>query len=406
MSGYKAIAAVSATLRTLLRDRMEDEKPVTIAPPGMKVTNIIGKRVNLFLYQISQNGFLSNQEIPGHGHPAAYGSPPLSLDLHYLVTVLDPAEGDEVTETADLESQQILGDAMRVLHDHAILHDGMRTRRLLPVGPILDAQLLNEHERVKLYLKPVELEQHTDLWTSLSVAYRPSAAYEVCVVQIESLADRPVTLPVQVRQVFVQTFRSPHIAEVFREPQIDNLRSPSVATGETLRIVGTNLAGTPNRVTLGGVDAPILPPARDDQLDVQVPAALPAGVHVAEVVHDRDFGTPTEPHGGIHSNAVPFQLVPTVSNVAPPSAAVGATITVTVAPPVLPEQRVVLLLGDRAVPAAPLPAGAASSATVDFVLPDPQGTHLLRIRVDGAESRLDYDPATNTFSGPSYVVTP
>src|SRR6266511_6010475 len=99
-------------------------------------------------------------------------------------------------------------------------------------------------------------------------------------------------------------------------------------------------------------------------------------------------------------------LDPTVSNVAPPSAAVGATITVTVAPPVLPEQRVVLLLGDRAVPAAPLPAGAASSATVDFVLPDPQGTHLLRIRVDGAESRLDYDPASNTVTGPSYVVTP
>src|SRR6266511_3884913 len=119
MSGYKAIAAVSATLRTLLRDRMEDEKPVTIAPPGMKVTNIIGKRVNLFLYQISQNGFLSNQKIPNHGHPAAYESPPLSLNLHYLVTMLDPTESDEITETTDLESQQILSDAMRVLHDHA-----------------------------------------------------------------------------------------------------------------------------------------------------------------------------------------------------------------------------------------------------------------------------------------------
>ena len=407
MSGYKAIAAVSSTLRTLLRDRMEDQKPVTIAPPGMKVTNIVGKRVNLFLYQVSQNGFLRNQEIPGHGHPAAYGSPPLSLDLSYLVSVLDPAEGDEITETADLASQQILGDAMRVLHDHAMLHDGMQTRRLLPTAPILDAVLLNQHERVKLYLQPVDLEHLTDLWTSLSVPYRPSAAYEVCVVQIESLTERPVTLPVQIRQVFVQTFRSPQVTEVFREPPLGGVRSAIAATGETLRIAGTNLAAAQTRVILGGVDAPITGDPSDDQIDVRVPATLPAGVHAVEVVHDRNFGTPADPHGGVRSNAVPFMLIPTVTDVAPATAAVGATITATVAPPVHPGQRVDLLLGDEPVRAEPLAlaAGATSSTTVDFVLPPPAGRHLLRVRVDGAESRLDYNRTTRAFDGPFYRVT-
>jgi hypothetical protein len=69
MSDYKAIGAVSATLRTLLLDRMEDQKPVTIAPPGVTVTDVAGKRVNLFLYQVGENASLKNQEIPGHGPP-------------------------------------------------------------------------------------------------------------------------------------------------------------------------------------------------------------------------------------------------------------------------------------------------------------------------------------------------
>src|SRR4029450_5533196 len=213
MSGYKAIGAVSAPLRTLLRDRMEDQKPVTIAPLGVNVTDVIGKRVNLFLYQVGENAFLKNQEIPGHGHPSAYGSPPLSLDLRYLVSVLDPTEAEDVTETAELEAQEILGDVMRVLHEHAMLNDGMRTQRITPRAPILDSLLLNQLERVKIYLEPVELERLTDLWTSLSTSYRLSVAYQVCVVQIESRVLRPAPLPVLRRQAFARTLRTPHTTQ-------------------------------------------------------------------------------------------------------------------------------------------------------------------------------------------------
>jgi Pvc16 N-terminal domain len=406
MSGYKAIGAVSATLRTLLLDRMEDQRPVTIAPPGVNVTDVAGKRVNLFLYQITENAALKNQEIPGHGHPSAYGSPPLSLDLNYLVSVLDPTEADDMTETAELESQEILGDVMRVLHDHAMLNDGMRTQRLTPRVPILDALLLNQFERVKLYLQPVELELLTDLWTSLSTSYRLSVAYQVCVVQIESRVLQPPTLPVLRRGVFVQTLRSPQITEVFREPpEIAGIRSAGVTVGETLRIVGTNLTATPSRVVLGGVAVPTVPPARDDQLDVQVPASLPAGVHTVAVVQEVSFGTPTEPHLSVGSNVLPFLLLPTLSGPVPEPAAPGATVTVTVAPPVRAGQRVVLLLGDRVVPAEPLPGGATSSPTVSFVLPAIEdGSYLVRVRVDGAESRLVYDQAAGVFTGPTYQV--
>src|SRR5438132_9175878 len=115
MSTYKAIAGVSASLRTLLRDRMTEVAfEITIAPPDVIVDNIDGRRLNLYLYQMSENGFLKNQEIPGKGHPGRYGHPPLSLDLHYLLTSFGHSE---TRADADLEAQQILGDAMRILHD-------------------------------------------------------------------------------------------------------------------------------------------------------------------------------------------------------------------------------------------------------------------------------------------------
>src|SRR5215208_1176086 len=103
MSNFRAIGGVSASLRNLLRDRMEDPVDVTIAPPDVTVSSVIGRRLNLYLYQVTENGNL-----------AAYGHPPLSLNLHYLLTAHSTTE----TELdSDLQAQHILGDAMRVLHD-------------------------------------------------------------------------------------------------------------------------------------------------------------------------------------------------------------------------------------------------------------------------------------------------
>ena len=86
MSDYRAIAGVSASLRNLLRNRMEAPVDVTIAPPDVAINGIAGRRLNLYLYEINENGSLKNQEIPGRGAGSGYGHPPLSLNLHYLVT--------------------------------------------------------------------------------------------------------------------------------------------------------------------------------------------------------------------------------------------------------------------------------------------------------------------------------
>lgn len=101
MSNHLAIGGVSLTLKALLEDRMEFGAPalpanqkvtLTISAPDVTHQGINGPRLNVFLYHISENGYLKNQEIPGHGHPGDYGHPPLSLELYYLITTYSVTE--------------------------------------------------------------------------------------------------------------------------------------------------------------------------------------------------------------------------------------------------------------------------------------------------------------------------
>jgi len=403
MSNFTAIAGVSRTLQSLLRDRMESPVPVTIAPPDVKVSSITEKRLNFYLYQVTENSYQKNQEIPGHGHPSAYGHPPLSLDLHYLLTAYG---SNETAEDADLEAQQILGDAMRVLHDHAIITPDLH-KEGNPSELILDASLLGEFERIKITLQPMTLEDFSKIWTALPQAnFRRSVAYQVSVVQIESRQPRKATLPVRERLVCALPFRSPQITEIYRHPPIGDFKAAVAEAGETLRISGVNLAGPLTRVTLGDQSIPVATPL-DNQIDVIVPSTLPAGIHPVQVVHDLMLGQPPTPHRGFRSNVVAFLLIPRIVSVNPAAtASSGATITVTVSPSVRRTQEVVLLLGDHVIPAVPLPPESFPSATVQFQLRDiPAGPYLMRIRVDGAESRLTVDPGTKKYTGPQYTVT-
>src|SRR5262245_11039594 len=167
MANFTAMAACSSTLRTLLRDRMEDPVDITIAPPDITVTGISGRRLNLYLFQVAENASLKNQEIPGQGHPADYGHPPLSLDLSYLVTAFG---ANETNPDADLQAQQILGDAMRVLHDFPVITDNLHIDGN-PASPlILDTALVGEFERLKVTLQPATADEFAKIWSAMPVA--------------------------------------------------------------------------------------------------------------------------------------------------------------------------------------------------------------------------------------------
>jgi hypothetical protein len=168
-------------------------------------------------------------------------------------------------------------------------------------------------------------------------------------------------------------------------------------------------------VIVDGIDIPIVA-MQNHQIDIAIPAGkFKIGLHTIEVVQDVMLTIvdrqPPEKRGGFRSNAAGFTLLPKLVDVQPPSAGPDDTITVKLSPVVYPQQQLLLLLGDNSIPpATPLKFDSPPTDTIDFKLPAtehviPPGTYLLRVRVDGAETRLTVDPTTKRYSGPTYRVT-
>jgi hypothetical protein len=366
---------------------MEDPVPVTIAPPDVTVSSVPGKRVNLFLYQVTENAYLKNQEIPGTGHPADYGHPPLSLDLHYLLTAYGESEEDEV------EAHQVLGDAMRVLHDHALITDQLlQTRDAEPHQPVLDTSLRGQFEKVKLYLEPISLEDLSKVWTALTAPYRLSVAYKVSVVQIESRRPRrfprPVGEPPKGPKVYVVPFRSPQIREirVIRQDDPDSKERPFpyARIGDTLIIRGRNFASETTRVTLGAVDATAQ--ITDDRIKLTIPddAELQPGPQTVRVVLDVMMGELPKPHIGFQSNLAVFMLVPRIKEL--DSTTTPGALIIKGTRLFHPDLECLTLVGDEIIRSDNYTT--ATPTEIAFNLPASlgSGNYAVRVRVNGAES--------------------
>lgn len=343
MTDLRAIEGISATLQTLLRDRMEvpdSEDPVlvTISTPNDQ-QDTDSRRVNLFLYRVTENDYLKNQEIPGIGHPATYGYPPLCLDLNYLLTAYGTSADGEFT--SEVRAHWVLGNAMRVLHDHPVITERLERMRVAPIGaPMLDQSLRGEFEQVKLHLEPISLEDLSKVWTSLMLPCRLSAAYKVSVVQIESQRPRrfprPVgELPARGPRVYVLPFRSPQINEVhvirWDDPDRRVKPFPYARIGDTLVIKGRNLAGEATRVILGAVDATAqITDLQDSRIEVTIPndERLLPGPQPMTVVRDIMMGEPPEPHRGFQSNLAVFMLVPRIDSRTPSLGTVPRTLRI------------------------------------------------------------------------------
>jgi hypothetical protein len=430
VASHDAIAAVSRTLRTLLLDRMVTPAAVTLAPPDVTVTGITGRRVNLYLFQVLENAELKNQDLPGMGHPAAYGRPPLSVNLRYLLTTHSELE---TQPDADVNAQTALGDAMRVLHHFANLVDGLAIVNPAAgtVGdPVLDPVLREEYERVRLVLHPSTLEDITKLWSALSEGnFRRSVVYDVTVVQIETVEPRPRPQPVETRRIITQVRRRPEIAQAYVTPgpgePIGELR---VRVGDELTIEAGRVLADRIYVRLGDLEPIRVSPPGDGRIHVLVPddqyAAdldhplprpippadrLQPGVlevqviaqHPAEgVAGGQDRGTTVHEPRRYGSNVALLQLVPRVTGVTPAAGTAAAVLRVTGTRLWHSRARVAeVIVGDAAVSvrspgpgdpwAAPTPTAVevpvADAATL---LPPPAGAvYPVAAQVDGARSR-------------------
>lgn len=390
MSNALAIATVTATIQRLLTSRVPADLPpdlpaplsiadltVTTQPPDKARGTATNNQLNLFLYQTAINGSLHNMDMPPHIRSGESAGPPLPLDLYYLVTAYG-------RDNDDVVGHILLGQAMRVLHDHPLL--GAEELRLALPGSDLHVQI----ERVRIRPQPLSADEMSKLWTTFQANYRISAAYQIGVVLIESLRPGRTPLPV-LRQG--EEDRGPTALPDLTPPlpTISAIELPerqfAVRLGETIRLRGFHLDGSavqllwqhprlddPRTLPLGAITTPT-------ELQATIPTTAtdwPAGLYAVSARIERT-GEQTRA-----TNSVPIALAPTIT-LSPTNAAPGdLPLTVTVQPEVLPEQRVALLFGAREIVAPPR---TAATDTLQFTVLDVDADqYVVRLRVDGVDS--------------------
>lgn len=392
MSNQLAIAAVTATLRSLLV-RGVGIPDVTARPLDKARRSMTGNQLNLFLYQVLPDAALRNQNMPRRTKPGETGYPPLPLVLYYLLT----AYSDDEDET---NAHMLLGEAMGVLHDHPLLGAAEIKDATSPITELSASDLHEQIERVRITLQPLTFEDMSKLWTTFQTHYRVSAAYQISVVLIESTRPPRTPLPVLKRGEDDRGVTSqPDTTPPF--PMLSSLKLPprrfSAQPGDVISIFGSRLAGGTARLRslrLASPPQPVTAAVSSGQLDVTLPNNLGAGFYAIAVE------LPT-PHGTITSNELPLAVAPVITTPLPmivARVAGTATINLACSVAVLIEQKVALLLGDLEVRAEP-PANPPppSRTNFQFVIdtppaadfPAPIGIPLLtRLRVDGVDSEI------------------
>lgn len=394
MSSSLAIAAVTAALRNLLlaqvprRDSSLQDLEVSTQPLDLvrKGANRPAQ-LNLYLYQTVPNPGWSNMDMPRQVRPGEVGSPPLALNLRYLLTAYGRGESEN-----DVINHRVLGGAVAVLHDHPLLD------RSEIADALQDSGLAEQFERLRVTPMPLSTEELSKLWAAFQSNYRVSAVYEVTVVLIDSARGARAAPPVirrgkEDRGPSATTGATP-VLKFLRMPN----NQPAARLGEDIRIVGERLPSEnavirfvsmrhqkAAPVPLVEVDLPATASAKADELIVHLPNST------------EDAGAIARWSPGFYtlalasSNAIAFALAPLIT-VTPQTMAAGTiNLQITCTPRIAVGQHVLLILGDRTMEPTNIstPADATLPTTASFVVPEvAAGTYLVRLRVDGVDSNL------------------
>jgi Pvc16 N-terminal domain len=416
VSSALAVAGVTAVLRELLDAWLTDQEvngalggasaSVTAVPPDtVELTGAnAAPKLNLFLHQVSQNAGWRNVDLPSRDERGRRTkSPPLALDLHYLLTAYGPLA---------LQAEVLLGYGMQLLHEMPVLGrqaiaDSMPT-------DLEDSHLAQQVEQIKVTPEPMTTEELSRLWSALQAKYRPTASYQVSVVLIDADAGGRATLPVltrgpvdpvslRERGILAQADLTPAF------PGITTVRPPNDGPGAELSdlviVEGHHLDGSNRVVHLEnralGLDRviPALAGTESGRVRFTVPnqpAALAVGTHALRVRLQRPGEAALR-----ETNRLSLTIVPRITTPLPLSVTRDsqgtATVDLNVRPQVRPHQRASLILADLDVPAEPHPVstGALTFKVVDA----PVGSHLVRVRVDGFESLI----VDRTASPPTFL---
>ena len=418
MSTALAIAATTRVLSSVIDQAIQNADASAVlgsppyltskAPDQLETGSGESAQLSLFLYHVTYNQGWREVGLPSrNGAGAGINRPPLALDLHYMLI----AYGD-----SEYVPQVLLGLGMQALHETPFLYRQQITNVFTSPPPLsaLDtalatADLAGQVEMIKVTPEPLTTEDLSKLWTAFGGKFRPSAGFEATVVLIESTAPVQAALPVLSRNLSVLQFLQPSITAV----------SPMYlpwASSLSVTLTGMNLAGQGVAVVFdNNPAAPQTPQAAGpggSEVTATVPP-LPAGINTLRVVQQVAVGAPPAKNI-VQSNVSLFYLQPviqqpTVGPVDIGQAPPATPVTVQLDPALESTQQVQLLLNEVAPPAGAVPLSftfdaspsqiSANSVTFTTFGTRP-GAYLVRVRVDGAESVLQTDPATGAYSGP------
>jgi hypothetical protein len=425
MSTALAISGVSAVLEGMLSNVYSTSGLVPVPGVTAKAPDLVQAalgsasdsswQVNLFLHQVTFNAAWRNVCQPSLGPDGStrLATPPLALDLHYLLTAY---------ASDDCEAEALLGYAIQMMHETPILPRATIRAALQspaiqppgnPIGALLASSgLADQFELIKIIPATLGREELAWLWTALKADYRPTFPFQVSVVLIEAPRASSAPLPVLQRAVTAQ----PNLRDL--SPTITEATplsgQPAAALGETVSVTGSGLTGATSvslvNARLGvnqtltplaavgsasftfTIPNPALPPPQPNPTD------LPAGVYLLSA-------TVQQGSDDITTNGVPLAIAPSIGSAwAPGTIASGAGIAVTIpcAPYIRPGQQASLLIGDQSGPADPITTPTNSPT---FIFPNLQPTGRavpVRLRVDGIDSRI----IDLTTKPPSFLAAP
>jgi hypothetical protein len=170
MADFQAIARVGQMLKATLweginaedevRPLVGNEEAILLDSPS-ETAKDSSNRLSVFLYQIAEDPYMKNAPMVPGASANGHRFPPLTLDLHYMITPFVPQpEGNHL----------LLGKVMQVLYDNSTL--------------LLDDRVTGQTEPVRVVLNRLTLEEHTRVWDALREPYRLSVAYIARVPQV------------------------------------------------------------------------------------------------------------------------------------------------------------------------------------------------------------------------------
>lgn len=442
MSGTLAIAAVSAVMKSLLQNFLKAYSVEVAVGGDLKITAVApdkvaddAPRINIFLYRAAPNPGWAPQDLPSRdARGERITNSYLALDLHYLITAYG---------TKDFQGEILLGYLMQIFHEHPVLPRQTIRDSLKPSAPGLPNPLVNadtteavlaalaaseladQIEQIKIAPYHFSLEEASNVWSSLHTQYRPTAAYKVTVVLIRSQRAARSALPVRDYNVYALPFKQPVITDVLAQDGPDT----PILPGKKLVLRGQFLREDDTRVVLGGIEASPKDPqfamtVTPSEISLKLPEAARAGIQGVQVKHYLSMGTPPQPHRGFESNVAAFVLQPQVRKgngdylleVLPAGSEQPRRLRIKLDPAVGPTQRAEVHLNELNAPSSrparsynfeAIKRAPASAPTnqLDFPLTGVEnGDYLVRVRVDGAESPLDF-AANQGYASPKVTLS-